>query len=584
MKITRTISLAALLVVAFCCGIEISAKAPEQGVDESNRRKAEYIYMEAQRHNALDKQDSYYELLNRAYSLDTTATDVGFYLGYYKLAMSNGDSTLFHRGYNMMSKHFEKSPEDFYATYLYGNINERIGKKRKALTAWAKLDSLYPEKPEMGFKYAEALCATKDSSLTRKALDIYSRIEVAEGKSATISNRKVRAYFNLNDTAAIINELHSLIASSPRSAEYNVFAADVYSIFNLPDSALYYYNRACEMDSTNGLAYYSRANFYKVQGDSITYDREVFHALKMESLDLESKLNLLTNYIRALYEDPDQQPRIQELFDVLMEQHPHEVDIHDLYCSYLVAIEDFEAAAEQAGYALDINPTEESRWRALMSLYVQTKNYDKAAEVGTDALRYHPRNAMITYLIGVDYNLAEKPDSSLYYLNKALAVTDSTDFEMISSVLCSIGDVHYQMSETDGAFIYYDKALAVNPDNLLALNNFAYYIACEGKDLERAERMSAITIKAEPENDTSLDTYAWVLFKMKQYDRAQYYIEEAFKYSDEPSAELYHHAGDIYFMTGDPDKAVEYWQQALDLEPDNEMLQRKVKHETYFYK
>ena len=71
---------------------------------------------------------------------------------------------------------------------------------------------------------------------------------------------------------------------------------------------------------------------------------------------------------------------------------------------------------------------------------------------------------------------------------------------------------------------------------------------------------------------------------MKQYDRAQYYIEEAFKYSDEPSAELYHHAGDIYFMTGDPDKAVEYWQQALDLEPDNEMLQRKVKHKTYFYK
>ena len=338
------------------------------------------------------------------------------------------------------------------------------------------------------------------------------------------------------------------------------------------------------MDSTNGLAYYSRANFYKVQGDSITYDREVFHALKMESLDLESKLNLLTNYIRALYEDPDQQPRIQELFDVLMEQHPHEVDIHDLYCSYLVAIEDFEAAAEQAGYALDINPTEESRWRALMSLYVQTKNYDKAAEVGTDALRYHPQNAMITYLIGVDYNLAEKPDSSLYYLNKALAVTDSTDFEMISSVLCSIGDVLYQMSETDGAFIYYDKALAVNPDNLLALNNCAYYLACEGKDLERAERMSAITIKAEPENDTSLDTYAWVLFKMKQYDRAQYYIEEAFKYSDEPSAELYHHAGDIYFMTGDPDKAVEYWQQALDLEPDNEMLQRKVKHKTYFYK
>ncbi len=50
------------------------------------------------------------------------------------------------------------------------------------------------------------------------------------------------------------------------------------------------------------------------------------------------------------------------------------------------------------------------------------------------------------------------------------------------------------------------------------------------------------------------------------------------------TAEVLEHAGDIYFMYGDPDKAVEFWTRALNFAPDNELLQRKVKNKTYFYK
>ncbi len=96
--------------------------------------------------------------------------------------------------------------------------------------------------------------------------------------------------------------------------------------------------------------------------------------------------------------------------------------------------------------------------------------------------------------------------------------------------------------------------------------------------------MSAITVREQPENSTSLDTYAWVFFKKGDYVLAKQYIDAALNYSDEPSSELFHHAGDIYFMSGEPDKALEYWNQAIELEPDDELLQKKVKHKTYFYK
>ena len=74
------------------------------------------------------------------------------------------------------------------------------------------------------------------------------------------------------------------------------------------------------------------------------------------------------------------------------------------------------------------------------------------------------------------------------------------------------------------------------------------------------------------------------MFKKKDYERAREYIDEAIANEEHPTAELWEHAGDIYFMCGSPDEALDFWKKALALDPSSEMLQRKVKHKTYFYK
>ena len=168
-----------LLVVAIVFAA-LHMNADQNGwSEEARKRKADYIYMEALRQNAVDNEDAYYELMNRAYELDSTNSDVGFYVGYYKLAMSNKDSVLFHQGYNMMEKHFCNSPEDFYGSYLFGNVNEKLGMRKKALQVWAVLDSLFMDKTEIGMKYAESLAQSGDSANIKRAIDVYNRIEKA---------------------------------------------------------------------------------------------------------------------------------------------------------------------------------------------------------------------------------------------------------------------------------------------------------------------------------------------------------------------------------------------------------------------
>ena len=120
-----------------------------------------------------------------------------------------------------------------------------------------------------------------------------------------------------------------------------------------------------------------------------------------------------------------------------------------------------------------------------------------------------------------------------------------------------------------------------NPSNITALNNYAYYLSLERRDLDKAEEMSYKTVKAEPNNATFLDTYAWILFEKGKYEEARIYIDNAIKSEEEKSSEVLEHCGDIYFMTGDAESALKYWQQSLELGNDSEILKKKIEQKKY---
>ena len=117
--------------------------------------------------------------------------------------------------------------------------------------------------------------------------------------------------------------------------------------------------------------------------------------------------------------------------------------------------------------------------------------------------------------------------------------------------------------------------------NLLCLNNYAYFLGLDGKQLDKAERMSRITIDAEDTDPTYLDTYAWILYLKKDYAKAHEYIREAIRLIDETeaNASIFEHAGDIAYRCGDRNQAVAYWKKALSLTRDRNArrnVQRKV--------
>ena len=218
----------------------------------------------------------------------------------------------------------------------------------------------------------------------------------------------------------------------------------------------------------------------------------------------------------------------------------------------------------------------------LLMVAVREDDYAKAVRICEPAIQYNPEELAFYYYLGISYFRTERNPDALAVLKKGVGqVTPESDKKLVSDFYTFIGDLHHSMGQQAECYVAYDSALVYNPDNIGVLNNYAYFLSLDRENLDKAEEMSFRTVKAEPKNDTYLDTYAWILFEKGRYTEARIYIDEAMKNGGEESATIVEHCGDIYYMLGDVDKALAYWKQAATMEHESTTLEKKIRMKKY---
>lgn len=551
-------------------------------VSDVDRRKAEYVFLEAERQRALDNYPACFELLRHAHEIDPTNTTVSYYIGWLMIAMNNSTEEQRQEALKLIREHYLESPGDYNESYVYGSLASRIGNKEEALEVWKSMAKMFPGKADVQFSLAEAYGATGDF---KHAVDTYDSIEKAQGKMLTLSTRKINVYLAMHDSLSAINECKSLLATAPKNVQYNLLMSRLYATYDMRDSALAYIDNAQRFDPDNGGIYLARAQFYNTIGDTVNYDKQIYNALISESLDVDSKLGVLYDYSRDLVQNDDSTQRADTLFKVLIDEHPHEKQIRELYSHYLWAKKDYKDAGEQLSYALDADPTSPDNWRMLMGCYLMTENYGEAVKAGENAIKYNPEDIELYKYIAPAYVQLKEYDKAKDVYDKALEHVDSADYETRSDLVGGMADMLLSKGDTIQAVKLYEQSLQLYPSNVPIMNNYAYMLVEGGGDIDRAEKMSFQTVTEDPENTSYLDTYAWILFKKKDYKRALEYIEKTVKLDgDNAGAVELEHYGDILFMNGEPEAALVQWEEALKKDANNELLKKKVKYKTYFYK
>ena len=583
MKIVSRITIAFLLLMLMI-GQAMAAgskkKVVDRGITDQDKRKAEYIYMQAQVYKAQDSIASYYDLVKYAYELDSTNTAIAFYYGYLMVLKDNSTDLEKNRGLELMKRHVDAHPEDYYETSYFSDACMSLRHNDMGLQAIERLAEINPTKTEVQMRLAAAYVRNEKFA---EALKVYEKIEDFEGKSVEITAYKAALCSQLGDTIGAITEMRNLYNTAPANVNFNLIMSELFKQYNMQDSAIYYLDQAQRLDPENGNVYFAKAQYYDEIGDSVNYDKQIYNALVSNDLPVETKLDVLTQYTQTQLIRNDSTDRVNNLFKVLIEQHPHEPKVHELYSMYYSTIKDYKHAIEEIGYEVDLDPTNAEAWQRLMVVNIMDDNYAGAIKAAEKALEYNPENLDLYRYIAPSYYQMKEYDKAIVTYDKALALVDSTkNVELYSDLLCGKGDVYVELGDSARGFEYYERSLSIAPGNTGTMNNYAYFLSLCGKDLDKAESMAAKAVYSNPNNSTFIDTYAWVFFKKKNYDMALLYIKSAIDNADSPSADILEHYGDILYMTGDKENAVTQWEKALELNPTKEVLQRKVLDKTYY--
>ena len=583
MKIISRITIAFLLLMLMI-GQAMAAgskkKVVDRGITDQDKRKAEYIYMQAQVYKAQDSIASYYDLVKYAYELDSTNTAIAFYYGYLMVLKDNSTDLEKNRGLELMKRHVDAHPEDYYETSYFSDACMSLRHNDMGLQAIERLAEINPNKTEVQMRLAAAYVRNEKFA---EALKVYEKIEDFEGKSVEITAYKAALCSQLGDTIGAITEMRNLYNTAPANVNFNLIMSELFKQYNMQDSAIYYLDQAQRLDPENGNVYFAKAQYYDEIGDSVNYDKQIYNALVSNDLPVETKLDVLTQYTQTQLIRNDSTDRVNNLFKVLIEQHPHEPKVHELYSMYYSTIKDYKHAIEEIGYEVDLDPTNAEAWQRLMVVNIMDDNYAGAIKAAEKALEYNPENLDLYRYIAPSYYQMKEYDKAIVTYDKALTLVDSTkNVELYSDLLCGKGDVYVELGDSARGFEYYERSLSIAPGNTGTMNNYAYFLSLCGKNLDKAESMAAKAVYSNPNNSTFIDTYAWVFFKKKNYDMALLYIKSAIDNADSPSADILEHYGDILYMTGDKENAVNQWEKALELNPTKEVLQRKVLDKTYY--
>jgi tetratricopeptide (TPR) repeat protein len=269
------------------------------------------------------------------------------------------------------------------------------------------------------------------------------------------------------------------------------------------------------------------------------------------------------------------------LFETLIEQHPEKTELRLMYGGLLLVNGKMDEAKFQFQLVTEMEPGNAGAWQQLLDISLKKQDSKEIIRLCTRCIELFPKASEYYFYLAIGYSQEENFEKALETYQEGLQNVPAENKELQSTFYGQIGDVCYQAGWPEQAYEAYEQALKLNDKNISVLNNYAYFLSLDDKDLKKAERMSAQCIKLEPDNATYLDTYAWIFFKQGNYTLAKFYIESALKKDNTKSSELVDHYGDILFMSGNQEEAVVQWKKALEMGKKSEILNRKIAEGKY---
>ncbi len=293
----------------------------------------------------------------------------------------------------------------------------------------------------------------------------------------------------------------------------------------------------------------------------------------------------------------------EKAFRISIEMNPDYAIAHRNLGALLSRLGRDDEALEEYKIALKLDPKDPNTHGNIGTINLNRKEYDNAAKKFKMALKYDPRYAhaieglgVIDHIrgdiegarkkfetaVGIDTDMTE----SHFYLGILFMQNNQLDeaereFNFVirqrrdASAYARLGTIYFRKRELDEARNAFTAALEIDPQNTPALHNLGI-LYMETGEFEKAEQVFRTVYRMNPNNPN----VSFMLGKvLSMNDRS---IPEAIAlYSKALSiapGNIQGHIelGNLYLKTGNKPRAIQVFEQAIKLDPDNANLKMQI--------
>lgn len=573
MKVRTNLSKVVLTIVLLGGSLGLHA----EGYD--SLQSYNYFFLEGVRQQEMGNLTAAFDLLRHARDLNPNAPEVYYLLAPYYVDLKDDTRS---RAYYERAATLD--PENSSYIEKLGQLYVSQKDYPNAINAYEKLYALNKARVDV-LQILYQLYGSQNEF--QQMINVLNRIEVLEGSSEQISLSKMQIYEQMGEKRKEYDELKSLVDSHPLDLNYKVMFGNWLLQNGKKKEAVKLYRNVLKEEPTNALAKLSLLDYYRTIGDQATVDVITQELLQSPKTEKETKIALLRQVISSNQQaNVSDSAEVMKLFSQALSVPQTDADILMMKAAYM-SLKKMPKAEINRVYeqAIDVEPDNSRARIALIQNIWDTGDYDKVIAICRPAQEYNPEEMVFYYFQGMAQYQKHENDAALQTFRKGVSqIKADSNPDVVSDFYALMGEILHEKGRLAESFQAYDSCLQWKPDNIAAMNNYAYYLSEANKDLPKAEQLSYKTIKAEPNNSTFLDTYAWILFQQKRYEEAKIYIDQAIRSDSTLTGVVKEHAGDIYAMTGDIDKALEFWQQSLKGGNQSAVLKKKIQLKKYVAK
>ena len=310
--------------------------------------------------------------------------------------------------------------------------------------------------------------------------------------------------------------------------------------------------------------------------------------LELQPDDLNAREKLATGFVLT-----NQRDKAIQMLQEIIEKQPTKYQPYDLLAQLFDegarALERanqseqaralFAKAAANYEQSLLINPGRANTYLRLAELLiVPLKDSARAVNVLSEARQRFPGFPEFTYFLAIALRESKQPQKAVITFEEALNEAQVSNDEVLNArFYFDYGAAADQAGLYDKAADLFRKSISLDPANAAeAYNYIAFMWAEHNMHLDEAEDMIGRALQFDPNNGAFLDTLGWIHYRQGKYEEAVAELLRASQNLTRPDPIVFEHIGDAYSKLNRIPQALDFWQKAMALSPDNKLLAEKI--------